>query len=229
MKKKVLVAFLGFVMAVGIFGAGVSRVSAEPESMPVEEKELDQLEVEESEADSEETESGSEIESKEAAEEETSEEISEVVDSENVEEGVAFDLTGMKVTLENNLECDLVSVEISAFSTDAFSENLLQKDAILAAGETCVIGVPEEYQDLLLGMYNVRITQSDGEITEIPFVPLLEEVKGIIYEENGTILIRVRDERLEAEEEAVSEAEMRQRDAEASKTMADALTEEIEN
>lgn len=227
MKNKLLAATLGILLAIGCIGISVSKVSAEPDM----ESSVEAEETEESaEAEEEETvpeEDADTVPEEDAEAEEKKEEETEVK-AESEEKEADAEITGMKITLENELQADIISIEVAAFSNEVYSENLLKKDQIFAAGESCTIGIPEEFQDADLGMYNVRITLADGSIQEIPLVPLLENVIGTVYPDNGIVLIRVRDERLEAEAEPVSEAEIQQTEAEASQIMAEILSAELE-
>lgn len=238
MKKKLLAVMLGIALSVGIIGLNGSNVSAEPDTDPIAEEEAEQETAEETDESVEE-----DTESDAVKEEETDQESSEETESEeeteeSTEEAAAeedaekkdeeTEITGMKVVLENNLELDIISVEAASFMNETYTENLLKKDQILEAGKSCTIGIPEEVQDADLGMYNVRITTADGVVEEIPLVPLLEQVTGTVYRENDTVLIMVRDDRLEAESEQVSEAEIQQVEAEASQVMAEALSADIE-
>ncbi len=235
MRKKLTAALLGAALVFGIAGAGVSRVSAEPEEQTEEAAEQEASEADEPEesTDSEETvpESGSE----ETDEPEKSSESPETADIESeeiqdteTEENSEQELTGMIIYLENELESSITSIEISTFAGETCSDNLLAEDSLLSAGDSVTVGIPEEFQDPELGMYNVRILQEDGTAAEIPFVPLLEQVTGTIYRDGDNILIRVRDERLEAEEEQVSVTEIMETEAEVSEMMSDALAAEVE-
>lgn len=231
MKKKIVAVFLGLILVTGIIGSSVNKVSADQGTDAELGTDAEQAE-----------ESGESIEDTETEDSEVSEDMP-VKDEEDMEETVITEsevtseseteeeeaeITGMKVLLENTLEADVTSIEISTFSGEEYSENLLLNGAVLKVGESCTIGIPEAFQDQELGMYNVRITMADGQINKIPFVPFLENLTGTLYRQNDTILIRIRDSRLEAEEEVISEAEMIQGEAEASQVMAEALIDEIE-
>lgn len=229
MKKNRIAAVLGIAMAACIIGTGVSKVSADQGTESSVETDMEAAGEVPGEDAEEQVEAGTEkevIDGETEVDEEQTEDVESVAESEITEE--PEEITGMKVILENTLEADVTSVEISSFSGEVFSGNLLLNDTVLKVNDSCTIGIPEEFQDQELGMYNVRITMTDGSVTEIPFVPFLEDMKGTLYRQNETVLIQIRDSRLEAEAEVISESEMMQREAEASEIMAEALTEEIE-
>lgn len=226
MKKRFLSVVLGLTMVALITGTGVSRVAAEPEAETAAEQDAENVEAVSAEEETEDADSEEETDTEENTEEETDVDEVEAI-SEEPEEDEA-EIEGMKVILENGLTQEVISVEICSFAGETYSENLLLNDKVIQAGEEMTIGIPEEFQDHELDMYNVRVVLKDGTEEEIPFVPLLENTRGTLYSENGIMLIHVRDERMEAEAEQVSEAEIRQRDAEASQAMAEALSAEIE-
>lgn len=229
MKKNTIAIVLGIVMITGILGTCVSKVSADQGSEAQVETDA---ELSEDTSEAEITEEETEVTEEAPLEQENEDDMSDLENSSSVveeeEEKEPVEITGMKVSLENTLDADVISVEISTFAGEAYSENLLLNDMVLKVGETCEIGIPEAFQDQELGMYNVRITMADGTVTDIPFVPFLENVKGTFYKQNDVVLVQIRDPRLEAEAEAMSEAETMQREAEASQVMAEALAEEIE-
>lgn len=227
MKKNMIAAVFGIALVTCMIASSVSRVSADlgvesdteagaeftVENQTEEVKSESDLSVEESE---------------DTYVEETEEDTEQTVKADSVVEEELEEITGMKVTLENTLEMGVTSLEISTFAGETFSENLLLNDMVLNVGDSCTIGIPEAFQDQDLGMYNVRLTMSDGTVADIPCVPFLENVKGILYRQNDTVLIRIQDPRLEAEAEVISEAEMMQKEAETSQVMAEALVEEID-
>ena len=236
MKKRIISGVLGLTMVALITGMGVSRVAAEPEAETAKEQESETQEAVSSEEETEDIVTEEKTDSEEITEENTEEETDtkEETNAEDVEavseepEEDEAETEGMKIILENALTQEVVSVEVCSFAGDTYSENLLLNDKVIQAGEEMTIGIPEEFQDHELDLYNVRVVLNDGTAEDIPFVPLLENTRGTLYSENGMLLIRVRDERMEAEAEQVSEAEIRQRDAEASQAMAEALSAEIE-
>ncbi len=219
---------LGIVITAGIIGIGVSGVSAQPET-GAEETLSESGEAEEGPEEAEEEAEPSEEE--EAADPEDSEEEIQAEAEEAPEElqqEEEQETAGMEIFLENTLDCDVTAVEVSSFAGDTYSQNLLTGGQLLKTGETTEVRIPEEFQDPELGLYNVRLQLADGTAAEIPFVPLLEQAQGRICREEHTVLIRVRDERLETGEEQIGEAELRQREAEVSEQLAEALAAEIE-
>ncbi|MDO4616810.1 MAG: hypothetical protein Q4B03_05075 [Lachnospiraceae bacterium] len=239
MKKKLTAAVLGLAFAAGIAGFGVTRVIAEPDTSAAEEisavSETDLPKTDEEERFSENVEADSETDTEKAAvaeesenEEERSgfaEDETDPLGEETVEEET---LTGMIVHLESELEQRIESIQVSTFAGTSYSGNLLPEGQVLSAENTVDIGIPEEFQDPELGMYNIRIRMEDGSEIEIPFVPLLEQSLGIVYSDGSNILVRVRDERLEAEEEQVSITEILQREEEFGEARSEALAAEVE-
>lgn len=226
MRKKVSGILLSVIMAAVLVTSGVSKVSADSEIAP--EAELEDIMQEETL-----TEDVAEVISEEAAEvvdeaESAEEEPEELVDEDKEDDVVDTEITGMRVTLENTLEMNLTAVQVKSFMSDVYSDNLIPEGKYINAGESMMIGIPDEFQDQDLGLYDVKITDENGVIIEIPLVPFLDEINGILYRENELVLIRIRDERLEAEEEQISEAEMIQQEAVVSQIMADALAEEVQ-
>lgn len=228
MKKKIIGGMLAVVLAAGLIQTSVSKVAAEPDEAAMTETE-EAVTDEDSEAADEdllkEEETEQEIPEENAKEADESVEETEETAEEDKEE---VEIQGMKITLENTLQETIVSVQVKSFFADTYSENLLAEDAVLETGCSQMMGIPEAFQDAELGMYDVRITGESGTITDIPLVPFLEDVSGTLYEEDGLTMIRIRDARLEAEAEPVSEAEMVQQETEASQIMAEALAEEVE-
>lgn len=227
MKRKIVGIMAGILTASLLIGTAFSGVAAEPslEAEDVASESTISVSDEEGENDQmEETEAPEE----EIVSEETEEEFSVTVEETDEEQAMGLDaIQGMKVLLENTLDADLVSVEVSNLSNEAYSGNLLSEKVGLKAGESCRIGIPWEIVDDTLGMYNIRLKKADGSVLEVPFVPLLENVQGMIYSENGDVLIHIRDERLEADDDQISESEMIQQEAAFSQAMADALVAEI--
>ncbi|MDO4490422.1 MAG: hypothetical protein Q4B85_05105 [Lachnospiraceae bacterium] len=248
MKKRIVSVLLGLCLTAGMLSLCVSGVSAETDSgketeAVKEETDSAELDSEEQDPDEEISESAEEVSNEEKPEKEEQEEtVTEEESSETVSEDLPVSESsteeetetlsepeGMVINLKNQLGENLTAVEIRPFSGESYSGNLLSEKLLLEEGEQCMIGIPEEFEDRDLGMYDVRITKENGEVEEIPFVPLLEDTTGTLYREYGTPLIRVRDQRLEAEAERISDSELRQREAEASKAMAEALSAEIDN
>ncbi len=238
MKKKLIASALGLVLVFGIAGTGVSRVSAEPETENILTESVEEAYEQEEESSNTESETADHEEEAEASETEAGElspeeeESAEDPASDSAEEEEAAEeeeeVTGMVFCLENTLETSVTSVEVSTFDGTEYSENLLLNDRVLESGGTVTLGIPEKFQDSDLGMYNIRILTEDGSSMEIPFVPLLEEVTGTIYREADAVLIRVRDDRLEAEKEKSSASEIIQTEETVSETMSEILAQELE-
>ncbi len=148
---------------------------------------------------------------------ETRETAENAIDTENA----------MKITLTNGTAAEYTSLRVRASMTDEWSENIMADAQTWAAGESIEFYIPQEYSDSSLGLFDLLLTSSDGSETEVIFVPLLEDVSGRLYVQDGTALVEVQDERLVAESEYVSDTEIRQ-DYEAMKeALKESLIEEV--
>lgn len=227
MKKKAVSLLLALLLSAVVVQAGVSRVTAdaEPETITEETESDPETEAPEEEPAAAEEELRQE-ESEENSELNTESEISEA--DEESEEETEEEIIGMKITLENTLGETVVSIQVANLMNKTYSDNLLPEGKELEAAATAAFGIPEEIQDQELGIYNVRITLEGGSVREIPFVLFLNEVEGVLCEENGTSLIHIRDKRLEADAEPIGETEILQLEANASQMMAEALADAVE-
>lgn len=238
MKRKVIaVGFAICLLGAMIAGSSMAKASAPDEENPQEtvdaigeEEDLSEEETELEEITGDETLDG------EISEEQAEDDLQNDSQDNQEDEMMGMDenngqpsveIVGMKVTLLNQLSCDIVSIQASPALAEKYSDNLIPEQT-LKAGEQIDFGIPEAYQNREGTLYDLLMTDANGNTIQIPMVPLLEDTTGELYEQYGLAMIRVVDKRLEAAEELPSNSELLKEQEKIKKALADSLTSDVE-
>lgn len=238
MKRKVIaVGFAICLLGAMIAGSSMAKASAPDEENPQEtvdaigeEEDLSEEETELEEITGDETLDG------EISEEQAEDDLQNDSQDNQEDEMMGMDenngqpsveIVGMKVTLLNQLSCDIVSIQASPALAEKYSDNLIPEQT-LKAGEQIDFGIPEAYQNREGTLYDLLMTDANGNTIQIPMVPLLEDTTGELCEQYGLAMIRVVDKRLEAAEELPSNSELLKEQEKIKKALADSLTSDVE-
>ncbi len=234
MKKKNIIIGLTVCLlgTLGIVGSSMARAAAPDEENPqetveaIEDEDGLETDLEDDLTDEDmETEEGEWSGEESPDDSQDNQEDASMMEEENTQQR-SEEIVGMKVTLLNRLSCDIVSIQVSPSLEDTYSDNLML-DEVLKAGEESTFGIPEAYQNMDGTLYDLKMTDANGMIIEVPMVPLLEDTTGELYEQYGLTMVRVVDKRLEAEEELPSDSELLKEQEKIKKALADSLTSDV--
>lgn len=147
---------------------------------------------------------------------------SEETDTPEVPEGMAF-------SIQNAAGADYISLEMRPSLTETWSGDLLPEGTVWQAGDELFTAVPEAFSGNSLGLYDIRLTSSDGNAEEVCFVPLLENTRGILRYTEGVLLISVTDERIRTDAQYVGDAEIRAAQQAQEEALVNALADDVRN